>query len=123
LDEASAKTGLLPVICLLVNESATIIACMTPAPCYGGGMRSRDLMPEQAEKLREQIANRLRYFNRLVERMTKRGFAPGDDLYDAAIRAKAAVHELQVKCHYAGSKHGVGKREEGGWPENVVRRA
>jgi hypothetical protein len=59
----------------------------------------------------------------LVERMQKLGFAPGDDLYDAAIRAQAAVHELHVNCHYAGCKHGVGKVAESGWPEHIVKRA
>jgi hypothetical protein len=86
-------------------------------------LRSPQLATEQARKLREQVAARLRYLSRLVERMTKLGFAPGDDLYDAAIRAQAVVHELHVKSHYAGVQHGVGKAAEGGWPESVMKRA
>jgi hypothetical protein len=40
-------------------------------------MRSSQLTIEQARQLREQVAERLKYFNRLVERMTKLGFTPG----------------------------------------------
>jgi hypothetical protein len=86
-------------------------------------MRSSQLTIEQARKLTEQVAPRLRYLNKLVERMTKLGFAPGDDLYDAALRAQAAVHELHVNAHYIGVQHGVEKAAEGGWPESAVRRA
>lgn len=90
---------------------------------YVRRVRTSQLTIEQARKLREQVAARLRYLNKLVERVTKLGFAPGDVLYDAAIRAQAAVHELHVKAHYAGIQHRVGKAAEGGWPESVVRRA
>ena len=86
-------------------------------------MRSSQLTIEQARKLKEQLAAQLRYLNRLVERMTKRGFDPREDLYVAATRAQAAVHDLHVKAGYASCKHGVGKATDGGWPESVVRRA
>lgn len=86
-------------------------------------MRASNLTIEQARKLKDQIAERLRYLNRLVDRMTKLGFVPTDDLYAAALRAQAGMHELHVKAHYAGCKHGVAKIEEGGWPDKIIRRA
>jgi hypothetical protein len=86
-------------------------------------VRSSDLTPEQAEKLKNQIGQRLHFLNRLVDRMTRRGFEPTEDLYAAALRSRAALYELRIKAHYAGCKHGVGKREEVGWSESDVRRA
>lgn len=85
-------------------------------------MRASDLSTAQARRLKDQAAAKLRWFNRLVERMTKMGWDPCDDLYQAALRAQAAVHELHVRAHYAGVKHGVGK-EADGWSERVVKRA
>jgi hypothetical protein len=86
------------------------------------GAKDRSYLPHRTRS-RGCISRRLRYLNNLVERMQQLGFAPGDDLSDAALRAQAAVHELHVKAHYAGVSHGVGKAAEGGWPESVVKRA
>ena len=75
-------------------------------------MRSRDLTTVQAETLMKQVGDRLRYLGRLCERMNQRGFPPNDELFEAAMKAYEALHELHVKCHYAGCKEGVAKRQE-----------
>jgi len=36
------------------------------------------------------------------------GFPPADPLYAATLQAYNAVHEPQVRCHYAGCASGVG---------------
>lgn len=72
-------------------------------------MTSSDLRPDQAERLREQIAGHLRYLNRLCERMNRLGFPPADPLYVAAERARAAIQALHVAAHYASCGQGVGR--------------
>ena len=47
--------------------------------------------------------------NRLLERMTQRGFVPSDPLYAATLRAQAGLQELHMAAHYASCKSGVGK--------------
>jgi hypothetical protein len=44
--------------------------------------------------------------------MNQRGFPPNDELFEAALKAYEAMHELHVKCHYAGCKEGVAKCHE-----------
>lgn len=71
-------------------------------------MTSRDLTSDQAERTRAQVARHLRFLNRLVDRMTRAGFPPDDELFVAAIRARATMQDLHVACHYASVKSGVG---------------
>jgi hypothetical protein len=85
-------------------------------------MRASRLSKAQAQRLKDQCAAKLRWFNRLVDRMTKMGWEPTGDLYQAALRAQAAVHELHVRSHYAGVRHGVAKEAED-WREDIARRA
>jgi hypothetical protein len=47
------------------------------------------------------------------------GRASGNDLYNAAIRAQAAVQKVHVNAQYAGCKHRVCKASEAEWPETV----
>ena len=58
-------------------------------------MDSRDLTPEQAAKLWQQLGPHLRYLNRLRRRMEERGFLANDELrrlvekaYDATPNAR-----------------------------------
>jgi hypothetical protein len=72
-------------------------------------MRSADITTEQSQRLMKQIATHLRYLNRIVERMNRRGFSPTDELYQSAKRSRAALQDLHVAAHYAGCKSGVAK--------------
>jgi hypothetical protein len=69
------------------------------------------LTREQARALQAHVAPRLRWTNRLVERMTALGFTPADPVYAAALRARDALMELHVAAHYASMEHGVGRGE------------
>lgn len=73
-------------------------------------MRSTDLRPEQIEQLHAAIGRRLRYLNRLVDRMTRLGFATDDPLWLEGLRARDAMQGLYVATHYAGIPHGVGRK-------------
>jgi hypothetical protein len=75
-------------------------------------MKPARLSIEQARRLRERVAARLRFLNRLVERMNAIGFVPGDPLMTAALNARDAVQKLHVEAHYASCKSGVGRGEE-----------
>jgi hypothetical protein len=83
-------------------------------------MRASDLSRTQTQRRKDQCAAKLRWFNRLVDRMTKMGWEPTDDLDQAALRAQ--VHELHVRSHYAGVRHGVAK-EADDCPEDIATRA
>ena len=98
--------------CSIVNESPRSSVGDHPVARYVAIMRSRDLTTAQAEALMKQVGRRLRYLGRLCERMNQRGFPPNDELFKAATKAYEALHELHVKCHYAGCKEGVGKASE-----------
>ncbi len=69
---------------------------------------SYDLHPEQAAKLKAIVARHLRFLNRLCNRMNHLGFPPTDPLWQAAARARNALQDLSVACHYATCKSGVG---------------
>jgi hypothetical protein len=66
-----------------------------------------DLSPEQILKVRASIRRQLRYLNRLLERMTRRGFPGNDPLYLTALRAQAEVQGLYVALHYASCPKGT----------------
>jgi hypothetical protein len=86
-------------------------------------MRGSDLSAAQLSRLRQQAAAKLDWINRLVERMSKSGWEATDDLHQAAMHAQAALHHLHERTLYTRSKHGAAKAAEGGWPEDIVRRA
>lgn len=71
-------------------------------------MTCLDLKPQQAEKLRSDVAKMLRHLNRLVERMTRQGFPVADPLFAAAHRARDSMQDLHTAAHYATVPHGVG---------------
>ena len=70
---------------------------------------NEDLTIEQATRLRDQIAARLRWLTKLETRLKRLGFRPKDKLQVATIAASAAMQDLHVAAHYASCKHGVGK--------------
>lgn len=72
-------------------------------------MTSADLTPEQAQRLRLAIARQLRYLNRLCGRLQSLRFPVEDPLCAAALRARNAMQDLHVACHYASCKRGVGR--------------
>lgn len=75
-------------------------------------MTSESLPEQQALALREQVAVRLRWLNKLQARLQKTGFPPNDPLFFAAVRARETMQDLHTAAHYASCKHGVGKPEE-----------
>jgi len=68
-----------------------------------------NLTTAQAEALRVLIGKHLRFLNRLIDRMTRVGIAPTDELFISALRARDALQHLHVACHYASCRGGVGK--------------
>jgi hypothetical protein len=71
-------------------------------------VHSGQLTDEQADQLRQQIAHKLRYLNRLVDRLTMLGFSTFDPLWQDAIRARNAVQALHVTATRCGPVTGVG---------------
>jgi hypothetical protein len=76
-------------------------------------VNSSDLKPEQIEALQAIVARQLRFLNRLCQRFDHLGFVPTDAVVGAALRARDAMQELHVRCHYATCRHGVGKDPAG----------
>lgn len=72
-------------------------------------MTSADLTSTQATQLRDFVARRLRYLNRLLDRMQRVRWLPEDDMFQAVICARDAMQDLHVAAHYAGRKSGVGR--------------
>jgi hypothetical protein len=70
---------------------------------------SADLSKEQIHRLKAQATRHLRYFNRLVDRMTRVGFPPSDSLWIGAVQARNALHALSVELHYLTCDSGVGR--------------
>lgn len=73
-------------------------------------MDSRDLTPDQARKLWEQIGPQLRYLGRLRRRMEVRGFLPNDKLRQLVEKAYDATHQLSMSLHYLSCEGGVGDK-------------
>lgn len=74
-------------------------------------MDSSRLTLQQARQLQAQIRRELEYLGKLRRRMEVLGFPPSDPLYAATMQAYNAVHELHVRCHYAGCASGVGRAD------------
>jgi len=77
-----------------------------PQPAYASRVR---ITTDQAEKLRDQVNRRLRYFRRLRIRLEQIGYTPADPLY----RAEHAAQGLAVAAHYDSCGSGVGRRGSG----------
>ena len=71
-------------------------------------MERKHLTPEQAERLCQAVARRLRFFNRLCGRMNELHFPPDDPVYRAAHAARDAAQDLHVAALYARCRRGVG---------------
>lgn len=72
-------------------------------------MNSTDLTTGQYEALKPRVAQMQRFLNALVKRMDARGFPPGDGLYQAAMRARAAVQDMATHVHYGSCESGVAR--------------
>ena len=72
-------------------------------------MTSKDMTPEQSERLKEILARHLRFLNRLVGRMQQLQYPLDDPLWVAAIAARNTAQDLHTAAHYAGCKSGVGR--------------
>jgi hypothetical protein len=72
-------------------------------------MRSDDLTPAQAQKLKEQLRPMLGYLARLKARMHKRRFPNDDKLQRLVIQAYDSMHSLNVEVHYLSCASGVGR--------------
>ena len=76
-------------------------------------MDSKDLTTAQAKELGDRVRPMLRYVGAVLERMTRRGFAPDDPLLDAASLAYGGLKDMHTLLHYLSLKRGVclGERE------------
>jgi len=72
-------------------------------------MDSGTIPPEQANRLREQVARPLRYLNRLCERCQRLGWPVDDPIAVAAQKARCAMQDLHTAANYAGCKSGLGR--------------
>src|SRR5438045_1030397 len=66
---------------------------------------------EQAEKLKPLVNRHQRFANKLVDRLTRLGYTPGDSLFRAALEAQHALQGLAVTLHYLSC--GSGARDVG----------
>jgi hypothetical protein len=72
-------------------------------------MRSDDITPAQAERIKVKIRPMLGYLGRLKHRMHKRRFPHDDLLFRTVLNAYDAIHELNVHVHYLSCSSGVGR--------------
>jgi hypothetical protein len=63
---------------------------------------------EQAELLKPIVGRHQRFANKLVDRLTRRGYAMDDPLFRAAVQAKASLQDLASAIHYESCAGGVG---------------
>ncbi len=59
-------------------------------------MKAEDLKPHQRAQLSAIVTRHCRFYYRLVARMDRLGFLPGDSVYQRAILARNAVDALRV---------------------------
>lgn len=72
-------------------------------------MTSRQLEPEHALIVQRVVARHLAYAARLRRRLEQLRFPPDDPLMASTTHAYHALHELHVRLHYLGCRHGVGE--------------
>jgi hypothetical protein len=80
-----------------------------------------NLRPDQLRALRRQLAPRLRYLDKLLERLQVVGMSD-TELYRAARRSLLCWEELDRAAINALARHGVVK-EADDYPPDLVRRA
>ena len=69
----------------------------------------KSLTRQQIEQVKARATRDLPYLHRLVSWMDRRGFVPGDPVYDAAISTRNAMQSLHMALHYATCEGGVGR--------------
>jgi hypothetical protein len=72
-------------------------------------VESKDLIPQQAQRIRDVVGRHLRYLGRLRERMNVMSFPRADPLFVSVTAAYHAVHELNVRLRYLACESGVGE--------------
>lgn len=72
-------------------------------------MTSRQIKPEHALVVQRAVGRHLAYAARLRRRLELLRLPPDDTLVVAVTRAYHALHELHVRLHYLGCRHGVGE--------------
>lgn len=70
-------------------------------------MEFRELTHFQIETVHAQVMRQVRYLNRLIQRMDRRGIVPTDRVYQSTLRARDAVLALSVRLHYSRCRTGV----------------
>ncbi len=68
------------------------------------------LTEQQSAELHDQVARRLRWMNRLRDRMIQLGFAPTDPLLGATMKARDSMQDLLTEVHYCSMPGGLGDR-------------
>ena len=84
------------------------MTCRCAGRRLGSPVTSKDLTPEQSERLKQILGRQLRFLNKLVARMQQLQYPLDDPLWVAAIAARNAAQDLHTAAHYAGCKSGVG---------------
>ena len=72
-------------------------------------MDSSQLTTVQAKELSEAIRPKLFYLTQVQQRMEEKHFPPSDKLYQAVVKAQAAMQHLYMETHYLACKSGVGQ--------------
>lgn len=63
---------------------------------------------EQLEYINRQAGPMMRKLHAIRRRLERRNYHPGDELFDAVVRAHDAIHSLSVRSHYLTCDGGVG---------------
>jgi len=72
-------------------------------------MTSSQIKPEHALVVQRAIGRHLAYAAKLRRRLELLRFPPDDTLMASVTHAYHALHELHVRLHYLGCRHGVGE--------------
>jgi hypothetical protein len=72
-------------------------------------MERHDLTHEQARNLQDRLYPVLNFLARLRDRMERRGFERGDELFRLAAEANEAVRKLRANVHLMSCRSGVGE--------------
>jgi hypothetical protein len=74
-------------------------------------MDNRDLTSAQLAAVAEVVGRYVRFLNRMLRRMEKRGFPGNDELYRETSRAYDGLRSLLTTLHYLNCRSGVGRHE------------
>ena len=73
-------------------------------------MDSRDLTPDQLQRMTARLRPTLGYLSRLQARMERQGFPARDRTFTAVCEAQAAMQGLLVELHYLKCPGTTGRR-------------